>query len=639
MAYAVPSQPLITKSRPGRTPDDPLPHGLAAALPGTPPLLPQSVDEHVRARPHATAVQGESDSLSYRALDDWAAALAARLTAAGVGNRDTVAVVMEPSVAMVAAVLAVWRAGAAYVPIDPAQPDLRVAAVLADAAVAAVVTSPATEPRLRAAGRPLVVAHRPEPAPQPGPAAEATADDPAYVIYTSGSTGEPKGVLVTHGQLAASTAARRLVYPGAPAFLLVSPLAFDSSIAGIWGTLSAGGRLVVAAADEVRDPERLVRLVCHRRVTHLLCVPSLYAVLLDAADRAGPDALQSLDTVITAGEALPETLLRRHFATHGLRVCLVNEYGPTEATVWATYRRFTGPAPVSIGGPIPGGRVYVLDDDLRPVGRGVEGELFVGGAGVAHGYLGQPEATEKAFLPDPFDATPGARMYRTGDMARWNDEGTLDFLGRRDDQIKIRGHRVELGAVDSALRAVPVVRDAAVLPDETRTAMEAFVVADQAVSAESVRLELFRQVPAAMVPARIHVVPEFPLTVNGKVDREALRRYAAHPTPAPTAQPTRDGATAQVAAAWAEVLKVADVPVDVNFFDLGGHSLTMFQLQGALERRTGTRPSVVALFRHTTVAAQAELIGRGGTDTGPVDDPRQAVVERARAARARRVRA
>ncbi|MGC9669680.1 non-ribosomal peptide synthetase [Planosporangium sp. 12N6] len=632
-----PSQPLITEGRPDRTLDDPLPLGVGSPLPDAPlPLIPESVAEHVRTRPDSIAVQCGEDSLSYRTLDAWAAAIAVRLAAAGVRRGDTVAVVMGPSAAMVAATLGAWRAGAAYVPIDLAQPDRRISAVLDDAAVAAVLTCPTAEPRLRAAGRPLVVVSCAETAARPGPAVEPAQDDPAYVIYTSGSTGEPKGVLVTHGQLAASTAARRLVYPGAPTFLLVSPLAFDSSVAGLWGTLSTGGRLVVAGADEVRDPECLVRLVDRHRVTHLLGVPSLYAVLLDAADRAGPGALRSLDTVITAGEALPETLLRRHFTVHGHGVCLVNEYGPTEATVWATYRRFTGPGPVSIGGPIPGARVYVLDGDLRPVPRGAEGELYIGGAGVAQGYVGRPEATERAFLPDPFTATPGARMYRTGDTVRWNSEGTLDFLGRHDDQIKIRGHRVELGAVDAALRALPGVRDVVVLPDESRTAMEAFVVGDPAVSEETVRLELSRQLPAAMVPGRIRVLPELPLSVNGKVDREALRRAAAEPASEP--RPAAGGATAQVAAAWADVLKVSDVPLDVNFFDLGGHSLTMFQLQDALERRTGTRPSVVALFRHTTVAAQAELIGRGGTDRGLAGNPRQAVVERARAARARRER-
>ncbi|MEU7935783.1 non-ribosomal peptide synthetase [Microbispora bryophytorum] len=602
--------------------DELLSLGLGTPLPEEErPPVHELVARLARTRPDGIAVHSGGEALAYRDLHAWSGRIAARLAAAGVASGDRVAVLAEPSTAMVASVLGVLRAGAAYVPLDLGHPDGRIAEVLRDARVAAAVVTPVTAPRLPGLGVPLVDA-RDAAGDGAGetetgvPAVTVTAGDAAYVIYTSGSTGEPKGVVVEHGQLAASTLARRLVYPGPAAFLLVSPLAFDSSVAGLWGTLTAGGRLVVATADEVRDPERLAGLIEEHRVTRLLCVPSLYRVLLDAAERAGRHVLSSLETVVVAGEALPEELVKRHFRLHHPRpVTLVNEYGPTEATVWASYRRFDGPGPVSIGVPVPGVRLYVLDETLRPVPRGTEGELCIGGAGVSRGYLGRPDQTAAAFVEDPFAGFPGARMYRTGDIVRWNDDGTLDFRGRRDHQVKIRGHRVELGAVEEALRGLPGVRDAAVVPDGAHTRLTGFVVAVPGTLPEPLREQLTRRLPEVMVPARIEMLDALPVTVNGKVDRAALSAAAerSYGGGEPAQAVARgDDLTSRVAAAWAEVLKRRHVPADVNFFDLGGNSLAMFQLQDALERHTGTRPSVVSLFRRTTVAAQAALIRDGG---------------------------
>jgi amino acid adenylation domain-containing protein len=635
-----------------RPPDRPLSLGLGEPLPlaGRRPVH-ELVADLARSHPDRPAVRSAGSTLSYGELDAWAGRIAARLVAAGAGPGERVAVLAAPSTAMVAAVLGVLRAGAAYVPVDGAWPDRRLADVLADARVGSAVVAGDAGSRLAGSqlagsGLPVIQAEDAAAAGGTAPGADlptAAAADPAYLIYTSGSTGEPKGVLVTHGQLAASTQARRLVYAGPAVFLLVSPLAFDSSVAGLWGTLTAGGTLVVATIDEVRDAERLVDLVDREAVTRTLCVPSLYGVLLDAAERPGPARLGSLETVVVAGEPLPEQLLARHFALHRGTVALVNEYGPTETAVWASYRRYDAAGPVSIGGPIPGARLYVLDGDRRPVPCGVEGELFVGGAGVSVGYFGRPEATAQAFVADPWAGVEGARMYRTGDRVRWTDEGTLDFLGRRDHQVKIRGHRVELGAVEAALRTVPGVRDAAVVPNGARTALAGFVLADPGAAPESVRAQLADRLPASMVPARIRVLEHLPLTFTGKVDRAQLAAAADEEQPTAT-RPAADRAaadpTAGVAAAWTEVLAVADVPTDANFFDLGGHSLAMFKLQDALERHTGVRPSMVALFRHTTVAAQAALIRTGGAGSQrPLQDRSRAVARRAQAVRARRERA
>lgn len=601
--------------------------------------------------PLRVAIRSRDTELSYGELDAWARRIAALVRAAGAGRGERIGVLVEPSNAMIAAVLGILYAGAAYVPAGPAHPDQRIADVFADAGVSAVIVADGTSDRLPTLTCPVIRAEdalERERRREEGEGEETTAaavavtpDDAAYVIYTSGSTGEPKGVLVEHRQLSASTRARRAVYPGTPVFLLVSPLAFDSSVAGVWGTLTAGGCLVVAASDEIRDPERLARLVERRQVTRLLCVPLLYGALLDAAARQGT-RLDALDTVIVAGESPTEALVERHFALFGRTVALVNEYGPTEATVWASFRRYEAPGPISIGGPVPGIRLYLLDDELEPVPPGASGELFIGGTGVARGYFGRPEATAQAFIGDPFTDVEGATMYRTGDLARWNDDGELEFLGRRDQQVKIRGHRIELGAVEAHLRTAPGVSDAVVVTNAERTQLVGFVLSPPGTSPEPVREHVARRLPQAMVPNWIHVLDRFPVTANGKIDRKRLSALAeTHPdsqTEDGAAAPT-DDTTGRVSAAWAEVLKRKDVPIEVNFFDLGGHSVKLFELQNALERHAGVRLSVVALFSHTTVAAQATLIRDGvPSDEGPAVVAQAASDRRSRALRARRRR-
>ncbi|MYU29250.1 amino acid adenylation domain-containing protein [Streptomyces sp. SID7810] len=615
------------------------------------PFLPahEAVARLAAGRPAAVAVRCGDLAVTYGELITWSRRLSHRLAAAGVGPGDRVALLAEPSAAMIASVLGVLGAGAAYVPVDLAQPDARLAAILDDARVKAVVAT--AHAGHRAAGSPVPVVtvpdvpgDEPDTAPADSFAATPGPADPAYLIYTSGSTGEPKGVLVEHRNLTASTRARLLVHPGEPVFLLLSPLAFDSSVAGIWGTLQAGGCLVVASAADLRDPAWLVSLSARHRVSRILCVPTLYGLLLDAAERAGTDPLASLREVIVAGEALPQALADRHFAVHSSPVELINEYGPTETTVWATYHRLTGPGPVSIGGPVPGARLYVLDDALRPVPPGAEGELFIGGPGVARGYHGRPAATAAVFLDDPFTDEPGARMYRTGDLVRRNTDDRLDFLGRTDDQVKVRGHRVELGAVEAALRPLPGVQEAAVLPDARGAGLIGFVASREGADPVALRRALAEQLPPAMVPGELRVLPELPRNLNGKLDRPLLRTLAAQPPadrPAPApAHPADDPLTARVTAAWSEVLGAATVPPDVNFFDLGGNSLAMFQLQDALERHCGLRPSIVSLFQETTVAAQVALLRTSPEQDEDAAPSRSAeAARRARTARLRQQRA
>jgi acyl-coenzyme A synthetase/AMP-(fatty) acid ligase/acyl carrier protein len=414
-----------------------------------------------------------------------------------------------------------------------------------------------------------------------------------------------------------------------------SPLAFDASTYELWVPLLAGGQVVMAPPGDL-DADALRQLITRHAVTGLWLTSGLFRALAQDA----PDCLTGVREVWTGGDVVPAPAVLRVLAACPA-LTVVDGYGPTETTTFATSYPMPDPTSVPetvpIGRPLDNMRVYILNVDLQPVPPGARGELYIAGAGLARGYLGQPGLTAAQFIACPFGPA-GTRMYRTGDLARWTAEGTLDFLGRSDHQVKIRGHRVELGAVEAALRAVPGVRDAVVVPNDAKTQLLGFIVAAPYCVAASVREQLAQRLPAVMVPTRIEVLDSFPVTVNGKVDRAKL---ATEPAPA-LAVPSEDAdsTVVKVVAAWAEVLKVSDVPTEVNFFDLGGHSLTMFQLQDALESHTGSRPSVVALFRHTTVAAQAALIRDGGA--GPDESRsgmRDAAARRAAAVRARRQRA
>ncbi|MBA0051202.1 non-ribosomal peptide synthetase [Streptomyces sp. AJS327] len=615
-----------------------------AALGGGPAVggglrpVPDAVAEIAASDPERPAVEDAGTRLSYRALLDQADAVAGALHARGLGRESRIGVLAEPSATAVAAVLGVLRAGATYVPLNPAFPAARLAAMLRDAGCGLVLGDAAWSGRLPGVEvrSPAELAHAsgtPPPARAPDPG------DAAYVVYTSGTSGEPKGVVVEHRSLAASTAGRLATYGRPEVFLLLSPLSFDSSMAGLWSTLTSGGRLVVASAGDVRDPERLLGLVARRRVTALLAVPALYAGLLDRAERAGAAALASLRLVVTAGEELPRELVDRHFGLlHG--TVLANEYGPTEATVWSTVRVFGEPAPVDIGGPAPGAVLSVRDRAGEPLPRGVPGELYVGGTGVARGYLGRPEATAERFADGP-----GGRTYRTGDIVCWNERDGLDFLGRSDGLVKVRGHRVELGAVETALRAERDVTDAAVLAAPGGAGLDAFLAVRPDFDERRTRERLARRLPPVMVPTSFTVLAELPRTAHGKVDRAALReppapgaptggratgaRGTAPPSPGDARDSGGSGDTvrAAVLTAWCRTLGVDSVGADVNFFDAGGHSLLVPALQLALEERLGVEIDILDLFTSTTVDEQVRLLTGGlpAPDAAePEPDPRRA---------------
>ncbi|CAG0937652.1 hypothetical protein TFLX_06601, partial [Thermoflexales bacterium] len=550
--------------------------------------LAQVFEAQVAQGPDRVAIVLGDQQLTYASLDQRANQLAHHLQRLGVGPETLVGLYLERSPEVIIGLLGVLKAGGAYLPLDPLYPPERVAFMLEDAAVPVVLTQSQRVAQLSTRQATIIcldtgwelIAQEPDAPPQ----TPVSPDNLAYVIYTSGSTGQPKGVMITQRNVVHSTRARMTYYgDDVETFLLLSSFAFDSSVAGLFWTLCQGGKLVLWQDDFKQDVLQLPELIAQQHVTHLLCVPSLYALLL-----AQPawERLTNLRTVIMAGEALPPELLERH--QHRLpHVSCFNEYGPTEATVWSSvYACPAGesPTPVPIGRPIANTQLYVLDAQLQPVPVGVTGELYIGGAGLTRGYLQRAALTAERLRPHPFSDVPGSRLYKTGDRACYRPDGRLVFLGRLDQQVKLRGFRIELEEIEAVLAQHPAVHEAAVLlrgetavagsPDDQRLVAWIRVQQDKTFLGNEVRRFLRERLPEYMVPTTFSLVDTLPRTPNGKLDRQALVTAALRPVERETryASPQNE-VERTIAALWEKVLQVDHVGVHDNFFDLGGHSL------------------------------------------------------------------
>ncbi|MFE3959849.1 non-ribosomal peptide synthase/polyketide synthase [Nocardia sp. NPDC059091] len=585
-------------------------------------------DAQVRRTPFALAVVEDGRALSYRDFAERVDRLARVLIGAGVGPETLVALALPRSIELLIAMYAVVRAGGAYVPLDPAHPIERTAMVLGTAAPAVVLTSSTrtmTLPDdLPDATTVLDVAVADDRT-LPGTAirdeerrAPSSPADPAYVIFTSGSTGKPKGVAVPHAAVAHQLDWMQSEYGLAEgdSVLWMTSAAFDLSVWELWWALRTGSRIVLAPEGAQHDPEGLLDQIRRESVTTLTLVPSLLAML---ADVAGADGLPaSLRRLLVIGEALPAETLRRGRSATAARID--NLYGPTEAAVSVTRFRTDADlrqAVVPIGTPEAGNRVYVLDDRLRPVPVGVPGELYLGGAQLARGYHDRPELTAERFVADPFGPA-GSRLYRTGDLVRWvrsADAGVLEFVERRDFQVKVRGYRIELAEIEHALRAQPGVTDAVVVVDGTGDAarLVGYFSLDAGADPAQLRSRLAGLLPSYMVPEALLCLDAVPRNANGKVDRAAL--------PAPEFAPReyRAPATeveAAVCAVFAEVVGVDRVGLDDNFFELGGNSLLAVRLATRLGEALGQQVPVVLVFAAPTPAEIAgPLSAPGGVDT------------------------
>lgn len=578
--------------------------------------FPNHFCAQVERTPDAPAVNYQEQTLSYRELSATAAQLAHRLRDRGVGPELLVGLCVDRSLMMMVGVVGIWLAGGAYVPLDPTLPPDRLEHMLRDSAVSVIVTHRHYAERLKHPQRQLLFVEDEalRQLPTTPPAVELTAHNLAYCIYTSGSTGCPRGVLVEHGSmLHLAQALRTTLRPEPSRPLRVSlnaSLVFDSSVKLLLLLLS--GDCLDVTPEAVRmDASALVSHARARRLDLIDCTPTMLAELLAGGLLAAPENAPAWLWI--GGEAIPESMWRTLRAARNTRA--INLYGPTECTVDTTLCEIgLGPERPVIGKPFGHVRTYVLDaaGNLAPVG--VPGEIYVSGPGVARGYLNQPRLTEEKFLPDPF--APGERMYRTGDRARWLPDGTIEYLGRLDLQVKLRGYRIELGEIESILRTQPGVHDCAVVMREDRPGDKRLVgylvkSPEQSPNLAELRAALREQLPEYMIPASLVIVPAFPRTATGKLDRRAL------PAPDLAQQPAeqiriiespRDTLELTLVSLWEEILGLPAVSIHDNFFDLGGHSLLAMRLLGRLAGPGGRLIPLSALFQHQTIAELARYL-------------------------------
>ena len=574
------------------------------------------------AAPDALAVQFGGESLSYAELDGCSDRLARHLHARGIGSGALIGLCVDRSLDLVVSLLAILKSGGAYLPLDPAYPASRLAFMLEDSRAALVLgtrASLAALPAHRAAV--LALEDVSDPGAVRPPYVDVGPRDRAYVIYTSGSTGQPKGVEVEHAGLSNLVQAqvRAFDVTRGSRVLQFASLNFDASISEIGMALSTGATLVLAHPDSLGPGDDLRRTLQSERISHVTLPPSALAVM--------NDGLTDLRVLIVAGEACPEDVAVRWI--HGRR--LLNAYGPTETSVCATIGEYGGHGKPMIGAPMDGMRVFIVDPSMNLVPIGVPGELCIGGAGVARGYLGRPELTAEKFVPDPFSGVPDGRLYRSGDLARLRADGQIEYLGRADRQVKVRGFRAELEEIERVLDAHPAVRQSVVdvWERDGDRRIAAYVIApDGHVDPADLRAFLSARLPEYMVPSFFVRLAEFPLTPNRKIDCARLPRPDSTVA---AAGPERDGIEEVVADVWRTVLGVARVGLRENFFESGGHSLLAVQLLSRVARTWNVEIGLREFFGAPTIEAVSSLVRERLRDVSSEPPPPIARVSRDRA--------
>ena len=588
--------------------------------------VPQLFEEQVERAPDSVAVVFEDQSLTYRELNVRANQLAHHLRdTLGVGPEVPVGLCADRSLETVAGLLGILKAGGAYVPLDPQYPKDRLTLLLRDLHAPVVLVERRWHNCLSEcldgsfpAPQILVLEELSEllkGTGQSNPHCVNTSEHLAYVMFTSGSTGQPKGVTVPHQAIV-----RLVIHPdyltltASDVLLQFAPLAFDASTFEIWGSLLNGATLVLPPARPF-DCTELGRAIVAHGVTTLWLTAALFHEMIDQA----PEAFAGVRQLLAGGDVLSPAKVRRYLELPG-HGRLLNGYGPTENTTFTCCAGFDRAEqvgdPVPIGRPIAGTQVYLLDERLNPVPVGVAGEVYAGGDGLARGYRNAPDLTAERFLPDPFASAPGARLYKTGDSARWRPDGNIEFLGRRDHQVKIRGYRIELGEIEAMLRSHPDLSDCAVVAQDDGAGgkcLSAFVVTRnrESLSWETLRSWVGLRLPDYMVPARCTLLTSLPLTPNGKVDRQALEKRAGQAlVPGTTYVPPGNERERILVEIWQAVLGRERVGVQDDFFDLGGHSLLTVRVQARVEKELGEYLSVAALFQAPTIRELASLLGK-----------------------------
>jgi amino acid adenylation domain-containing protein/thioester reductase-like protein len=582
-------------------------------------LIHQLLENQALQTPDAIAVTFQDEQLTYQELNQKANQVAHYLQSLGVKPETFVGVCIERSLEMVVALLGVLKAGGAYIPLDPSYPSDRIAFMIEDSSLPIILTKQAQLENLSQESAQIVVLENEweiiERYSSKNPISNVATDNVAYTIYTSGSTGKPKGVQILHGTVVNLLESMRQE-PGLTAqdtILAVITISFDMSIPEIFLPLGVGAKIVVASAQEVSDGLLLAEAIEKSGATVMQATPATWRLLL-ATGWGGNQQLK----ILCGGEAMT-----RNLADQLLERCLSlwNMYGPTETTVYsAVYQVQPGNDTISIGHPVANTQIYMIDqqcrrkgDVLKQVATGQSGELHIGGDGLARGYLNRLEMTDERFVPDPFSNKPGARLYKTGDLARFLPDGSIQYIGRMDNQVKIRGYRVELGDIEAAISRYPGVKEAVVITREDNIGekrLVAYVIFSNSLDLLSaLRVYLKEQLPEYMVPASFVVMDSFPLTPNGKVDRRAL--------PAPSSErpdldeefvPPSNPIEEQLAKIWSQGLEISLIGINDNFFDLGGHSLLVAQMMTQVSETFQVVLPLSCLFKSPTIAGLARSI-------------------------------
>ncbi len=571
------------------------------------------IEDQTSMAPQRVAIEHEGRQLSYAGLNRRSNKLAHYLRSIGVGPEVRIGVMLERSLDLITGLLAVLKAGGAYVPLDPAEPLERLEYMLRDADIFILLTTAKLhrypqKSRTRTCYLDTewmeIAEHRDS---DPGPS--ASANNLACVIYTSGSTGNPKGAMIQHSNLANLVTWHHGAYQLQPADQItqIASVSFDALGWEIWPCLAAGATLHIAPDETRFSPDKLWKWICKKGITVcFLPTPLAEAFLSTTKDREHDHC--AMRALLTGGDRL------RSFLLHDFEFQLFNHYGPTENTVVSTWSLVNAglAGPPSIGRPITNTQAFILDDALQPVPVGVAGEIYLGGANLARGYLARPELTAEMFLPNPFSSVSGARLYRTGDRAKWLTNGDIQFLGRSDEQVKVRGFRIEPAEIETAIRTYPGIRECAVSAiqeDENEKKIVAYLAAEEGVDVEGLRSYLRQHLPGYMIPAQFMVLQRLPLNANGKLDRNAL---PPPPRPAPDARrfvPPGSELQRMIAELWSQTLQISTPGAHDNFFDLGGHSLLLAGLHTKMEAVLGRQFPLVKLFEYPTIASLADYFG------------------------------
>lgn len=572
--------------------------------------LHHQISEYSKSHPSHIALESATETLTYLELEKRVASLAALLQDHGASGARPVAIFLPRSIDAIVAILAVLQSGSYYLVVDPSYPSSRNQLILSDSAPSHILTTPDLQSAVSSVSSiPLITSLSPSSSQLPK---SADTSGLAYLIYTSGSTGRPKGVEITHSNLVYSTFARTHYYPKKPErFLLMSSLSFDSSVAGLFWTLSSGGTLVLPNQGDEKDPFKLCSTIARKEITTLLCIPSLYHEIL----KAQPGDLSSLETAIVAGEDCLPIVSETHFNT--IPTCsLYNEYGPTEACVWATVDELHPQSRISIGEPIANYGTYILNEHRMLQPEQVPGELYISGPGLARGYHKNEKLTDERFVDIQLHVGAAVRMYRTGDRVRRTKSGTLEILGRVDRQIKIRGFRLELGDVEAELSQSLSVNEVVVLPIQRETEhgrhiqLVAYLGASDPslVRIPELRIALGQSLPPHAIPSQFVVLPTLPKLPNGKVDRNALPSPGTNSYDKEKVVPPTTETEAKLVELWKTLLSVPSVSTTDSFFDLGGTSLQAIWLFSKIQDQFETRVSPSQLLRSPNIATLAKLI-------------------------------